>query len=92
MNALVAKLKSNQFACELLGRCNFPPAGEPLNCAVSGGKDSMAMLLLACLNGCEVTAIHVDHSLRVGSDAEAQVVAELAKLLGAKFISNTVKV
>ena len=92
MNALVAKLKSNQFACELLSRCNFPQAGAPLNCAVSGGKDSMAMLLLACLNGCEVTAIHVDHSLRVGSDAEAQVVAQLAKLLGAKFISKTIKV
>ena len=92
MDALVEKLKSNKFACELLTRCNFPSPGSKINCAVSGGKDSMAMLLLAVLNGCDVTAIHVDHSLRQGSDQEATIVARLAEQLGASFVSKTIKV
>ena len=92
MDALVEKLKSNEFAAELLTRCNFPPPGSKINCAVSGGHDSMAMLLLAVLNGCEVTAFHVDHSLRQGSDQESKIVAQLAGQLGASFVSKTVKV
>ena len=92
MDALVEKLKSNKFACELLTRCNFPSPGSKINCAVSGGKDSMAMLLLAVLNGCDVTAIHVDHSLRQGSDQEATIVARLAEQLGASFVGKTIKV
>ncbi|MFZ9830025.1 MAG: tRNA lysidine(34) synthetase TilS [Ilumatobacteraceae bacterium] len=92
MDALVEKLKSNQFAAELLARCNFPLPGSKINCAVSGGNDSMAMLLLAVLNGCEVTAIHVDHSLRQGSAQEAKIVAQLAEQLGASFVSKTVNV
>ena len=92
MDALVEKLKSNKFACELLTRCNFPSPGSKINCAVSGGKDSMAMLLLAVLNGCDVTAIHVDHSLRQGSNQEATIVARLAEQLGASFVSKTIKV
>ena len=52
----------------------------------------MAMLLLAVLNGCEVTAIHVDHSLRQGSAQEAKVVAQLAEQLGASFVSKTINV
>jgi tRNA(Ile)-lysidine synthase len=63
-----------------------------INCAVSGGKDSMAMLLLAVLNGCEVTAFHVDHSLRQDSDQEAKIVAQLAEQLGASFVGKTIKV
>jgi tRNA(Ile)-lysidine synthase len=92
MDALVKKLKSSQFASDLLTRCNFPSPGSKIDCAVSGGKDSMAMLLLAVLNDCEVTAFHVDHSLRQGSDQEAQIVAQLAGQLGASFVSKTVKV
>jgi tRNA(Ile)-lysidine synthase len=92
MDALVKKLKSSQFASELLTRCNFPSPGSKIDCAVSGGKDSMAMLLLAVLNDCEVTAFHVDHSLRQGSDLEAHIVAQLAGQLGASFVSKTVKV
>jgi tRNA(Ile)-lysidine synthase len=92
MNALVEKLKSSQFASELLARCNFPSPGATINCAVSGGQDSMAMLLLAVLNGCEVTAFHVDHSLRHGSDQEAKIVAQLAEQIGASFVGKTIKV
>jgi len=67
----------------LLGRCAFPPAGSPLVCAVSGGPDSLALLVLACAAGCEVTAVHVDHGLRAGSAAEAATVAAAAARFGA---------
>ena len=69
----------------LLGRCTFPPPGTPLVCAVSGGCDSLALLVLAVAAGCEVTAVHVDHGLRLGSAAEADVVAGAAAALGARF-------
>ena len=54
----------------------FPPPGTAVTCAVSGGADSLALLVLAVEAGCEVTAVHVDHGLRPGSAAEADVVAE----------------
>ena len=92
MNALVANLKASQFARELLTRCNFPSPGLQINCAISGGNDSMAMLLLAILNGCEVTAFHVDHSLRSGSEFEANIVTDVAQQLGANFIRKTIKI
>lgn len=77
---------------ELLQRCAFPAAGTPLDCAVSGGPDSLALLVLAAAAGCSVTAIHVDHGLRPGSELEAQVVARAASAYGAKFRAETVEV
>lgn len=77
---------------DLLARCTFPPAGTPLTCAVSGGADSLALLVLAVAAGCRVTAVHVDHSLRAGSDAEAQLVAAAAARLGAAFRAERVTV
>ncbi len=59
---------------------------------MSGGPDSLALLVLAIAAGCTVTAIHVDHSLRPESAGEAEVVAEAANLLGAKFVAKTVAV
>ena len=44
----------------LLARCTFPPAGVQVTCAVSGGADSLALLVLAVAAGCNVTAVHVD--------------------------------
>jgi len=80
------------FASDLLHRCTFPPPGTSLACAVSGGADSLALLVLAISAGCEVTAIHIDHGLRAGSDAEAGVVAAAAAGLGARFESHRVSV
>ena len=51
--------------------------------AVSGGPDSLALLVLAIAAGCAVTAVHVDHGLRPGSADEAGVVAAAAARLGA---------
>jgi len=77
---------------DLLSRCTFPAEGAPLACAVSGGADSLALLVLAAAAGCAVTAIHVDHGLRAGSEAEAEVVAEAAAQLGARFEGHRVAV
>ena len=60
-------------------RCSFPDG--PVNCAVSGGADSMALLALASSAGLEVTAIHVDHGIRPGSSEEADIVAATASAL-----------
>jgi len=76
----------------LLIRCPQLRAGAIVDCAVSGGPDSMALLALATSAGCEVTAIHVDHGLRAGSADEAEVVAEGARRLGAKFRSERIEV
>jgi tRNA(Ile)-lysidine synthase len=70
---------------ELLSLCTFPDPGTPLACAVSGGADSLALLVLATTAGCEVTAVHVDHGLREGSGDEAEVVARAARRYGAAF-------
>jgi tRNA(Ile)-lysidine synthase len=53
----------------LLARCTFPPAGTTVTCAVSGGADSLALLVLAVAAGLDVTAAHVDHGLRPESEA-----------------------
>jgi tRNA(Ile)-lysidine synthase len=77
---------------ELLSRCTFPAEGTEVSCAVSGGADSLALLVLAVAAGCDVTAIHVDHGLRPGSAAEAEVVVAAAQRLGAAFRRVTVHV
>jgi tRNA(Ile)-lysidine synthase len=59
---------------------------------VSGGADSLALLVLAVAAGCAVTAVHVDHGLRPGSADEASVVAAAARRFGADFRSETVEV
>jgi tRNA(Ile)-lysidine synthase len=76
----------------LVGRTTFPAPGTAVTCAVSGGADSLALLVLAVAAGCEVTAVHVDHGLRPGSASEADVVAAAADRFGARFESRTVVV
>ncbi len=69
----------------LLARCTFPPPGTDVTCAVSGGADSLALLVLAVAAGCRATAVHVDHGLRPGSADEAEIVRHAAARLGATF-------
>ncbi len=79
---------SGSLIARLLARCSFPPAGTAVTAAVSGGADSSALLVLAVEAGCAVTAVHVDHGLREGSAAEADVVAALAGRMGAGFVAR----
>lgn len=76
----------------LLTRCTFPGPGTALVCGVSGGADSLTLLVLAVASGCEVTAVHVDHGLRPGSAEEAERVAAVAARYGARFRSEAVVV
>jgi tRNA(Ile)-lysidine synthase len=75
-----------------LGRCPFPRSGSAVTCAVSGGADSLALLVLAVAAGCEVTAFHVDHGLRPESGGEADVVEAAADRFGARFSALTATV
>lgn len=77
---------------ELLANCTFPAPGTDVVCAVSGGADSMALMILAIEAGCRVTAVHVDHRLRACSHTEAEVVAAAAVRFGASFASKTIHV
>ena len=69
-----------RFAAELT---RLVPAGQKIGVAVSGGPDSLALLLLAAAaRPGEVEAASVDHGLREGSAAEAEMVAGLCADLG----------
>ncbi len=81
----------DELLAGLSQRCVWPD-GEKVNLAVSGGADSLALLLLARHTGLDAVAIHVDHGLRPGSAAEADVVAAAAAACGAGFRSLRVEV
>lgn len=79
-------MKTSEFSfAELLRRCTFPTSGTKVQCAVSGGADSMALMVLALEAGCDVTVVHVDHGLRSG-ESEADLVAATAARFGAEFV------
>ena len=75
---------SSDLFSELQARCVFPPSGTKVDCAVSGGADSLALLLLAVNAGLKVTAWHVDHGLRETSSEEGKMVFKVASNLGVK--------
>ena len=83
---------SGQLAKRLLGKCTFPSAGTSVVIGVSGGPDSLALLVLAAEAGLKVTAVHVDHGLRPDSANEAERVREAAQRFGAQFRAEAVQV
>lgn len=80
------------LVAELVARCHFPEPGTRVHCAVSGGPDSSALLVLAAAARCRVTAHHVDHGIRPGSGAEADLVGALAERSGARFVAHVARV
>ncbi len=87
---------ARDLGAALLSRCRFPAGGNACTphtgapmapgvvaLAVSGGADSLALLVLSRLAGYRVEAVHVDHGLRDGSADEADVVEAAASRLGA---------
>lgn len=85
--ALALPGEQGVLARRLLERCAFAPSGTVVPLAVSGGADSLALLALATAAGCRSVAYHVDHGLRDGSAAEAEVVREAAERFGAGFVA-----
>ena len=85
-----AGLAADPVVADLVARCTFPSPGDRLICGVSGGPDSLALLVLAVAAGGRVTAVHVDHGLRPGSADEGAVVAAAAARFGAGFRSERV--
>jgi len=66
--------------------------GERVGVAVSGGPDSLALLLLAvAARPGLVLAASVDHGLRAGSRAEAEMVARLCQRLGVEHDILTIE-
>lgn len=60
-------------------------------CALSGGADSTALILLAIRAGCRVSAMHVRHGLRADDGDECSAAATAAAL-GVAFTSVSVDV
>ncbi|MHB1138943.1 MAG: tRNA lysidine(34) synthetase TilS [Microthrixaceae bacterium] len=81
------RLGDRPLVAALLSSCRFPAAdaARRAHCAVSGGADSSALLVLAVAAGLAPTAVHVDHGLRPGGAQEADRVAALAARLGVPF-------
>jgi tRNA(Ile)-lysidine synthase len=75
-----------------LERCRFPEPGTAVTCAVSGGPDSLALLVLAVEARLDVTAVHVDHGLRPDGERESELVLDAADRLGADFRAERVEV
>lgn len=80
------------FVDDLVRRSHLMQSSDPVDVAVSGGPDSMALLVLACATGRKVTAHHVDHQLRTGSGDEADLVATAASTFGADLVRHVVQV
>jgi tRNA(Ile)-lysidine synthase len=76
----------------LLARCNFPEQGTSVSLAISGGPDSMALLLLAHAAGLDITAIHVDHQLRADSHDDADIIRAVTEPLDIPLVVHTVSV
>jgi tRNA(Ile)-lysidine synthase len=66
--------------------------GTAVDVAVSGGPDSLGLLLLALEAQLSVTVHHVDHHARVTSGDDAQHVEELCTTLGVPFVCHDVLV
>jgi tRNA(Ile)-lysidine synthase len=76
----------------LIARCAFPPAGARVDLAVSGGGDSLGLLLLALEAGLAPTVHHVNHHARAASDGDAALVASVGARLGVSVVVHDVDV
>lgn len=63
-----------------------------MDCALSGGPDSVALVALAVAAGCRVTAHHVHHGLRPSADEDASIARRAAAALDVPFEYHAVTV
>lgn len=76
----------------LVASCHFPSSGTAVDVAVSGGPDSLGLLLLARARGLDVTVHHVDHRARPASGDDATHVAAICRELTIPFVRHDVTV
>ncbi len=76
----------------LLAHCHFADEGTKVDLAVSGGPDSLGLLLLALEAGLDVTVHHVDHHSRPTSSADADYVEATCRQLDVPFVRHDVVV
>jgi tRNA(Ile)-lysidine synthase len=79
-------------AHELLAACRFPTSGTNVDLAVSGGADSLGLLLLAREAGLTVRVHHVDHHARAASTADAEFVSAVANIFDVPVVIHDVVV
>ncbi len=75
----------------LVRRCHFPSTSR-VDAAVSGGPDSLALVVLARAAGLAVMAHHIDHGLRADSSAEAERVGRSLAALEVPFSSRRIEI
>jgi len=89
-------MKNARRASEPLSTATIPDGfspGEPQLVAVSGGRDSIALLHWLHAHGFEkLIAIHLDHHLRAESGEDAAFVKKFARSLGIECIAGTADV
>ncbi len=76
----------------LLSDCHFPAPGTAVDLAVSGGPDSLGLLLLALSADLVVTVHHVDHHARPTSGRDAKKVERTCRDLDVAFVRHDVTV
>jgi tRNA(Ile)-lysidine synthase len=76
----------------LVEQCHFPVTGTKVDLAVSGGPDSLGLLLLALETGLDVTVHHVDHHARPTSTRDADHVEAICAQLNLSFVCHDVVV
>lgn len=63
----------------VLCKAKFPEKGTKVNLAVSGGPDSLALVVLAVFAGLKPTIYHVDHGIRLDSFEDFETVDQVCK-------------
>lgn len=76
----------------LLDVCHFPAPGTAVDLAVSGGPDSLGLLLLAREAGLVTRVHHVDHHARPTSTDDARYVVRLGEALAVPVVVHDVQV
>ena len=74
----------------LLEECDFPASGARVDLAVSGGPDSLGLLVLALEARLVVTVHHVDHHARPASGEDARFVRQVCRDLGVECVVHDV--
>ena len=82
----------SSLAQSLLAQASFPEPGTSVELAVSGGPDSLGLLLLALEHGLMVHVAHVDHHARPTSTEEANHLREICEKLNVPIVIHDVEV